>query len=126
MRRTLISHDLWTGEHSEISAAAPRPNCTVCGQRIFTHLSGEGRPHITLCGRDSVQIHEHHRPIDFAALKARLQTHSDIEALRSNDLLLRFRRGPHTITLFTDGRAIVQGTTDITVARSLYARFVGA
>jgi molybdopterin-synthase adenylyltransferase len=126
MRRTLISYDLWTGEHSEISATTPRPNCTVCGQRIFTHLSGQNRAHITLCGRDSVQIHEHHRPIDFAAMTARLQSHSDIEALRSNDLLLRFRRGPHTLTLFADGRAIVQGTTDITLARSLYARFVGA
>jgi molybdopterin-synthase adenylyltransferase len=126
MRRTLISHDLWRGENSEIATTAPRPNCQVCGQRIFTHLAGEGRAHITLCGRDSVQIHEHHRPVDFAALTARLQAHADIEALRSNDLLLRFRRGPHTLTLFADGRAIVQGTTDVTVARSLYARFVGA
>jgi hypothetical protein len=52
--------------------------------------------------------------------------HADITDLRSNDLILRFRRGPLTLTLFADGRAIVQGTTDITVARSLYARFVGA
>ncbi len=126
MRRTLLSFDLWTGDRSEIASTTPRPNCTVCGQRIFTHLSGENRAHITLCGRDSVQIHEHHHPIDFAAMTARLQGHSDIEALRSNELLLRFRRGPHTLTLFADGRAIVHGTTDITVARTLYARFVGA
>jgi molybdopterin-synthase adenylyltransferase len=126
MRRTLTSFNLWTGEHSEISTTTPRPNCVVCGQRVFTHLAGEGRAHITLCGRDSVQIHEHHRPVDFAALTARLQTHSDIEALRSNDLLLRFRRGSHTLTLFADGRAIIHGTTDITIARSLYARFVGS
>jgi molybdopterin/thiamine biosynthesis adenylyltransferase len=126
MRRTLLSYALWMNEHSEISTTMPRPDCAVCGRHIFTHLAGENRAHITLCGRDSVQIHEHHRPIDFAALTARLKAHSDIEALRSNDLLLRFRRGAHTITLFRDGRAIVQGTTDITVARSLYARFVGA
>jgi len=138
MRRTLLSFDLWNPapassnpasnyiDRSEISAAAPRPGCEVCGQRIFTHLAGENRAHITLCGRDSVQIHEHHRPVDFAAMRARLATHADIRDLRSNDLILRFRRGPHTVTLFADGRAIVQGTTDITVARSLYARFVGA
>jgi adenylyltransferase/sulfurtransferase len=59
-------------------------------------------------------------------MRARLATHADIQDLRSNNLILRFRRGPHTITLFTDGRAIVQGTTDITIARSLYARFIGA
>ncbi|MGD0799567.1 MAG: ThiF family adenylyltransferase, partial [Acidobacteriaceae bacterium] len=125
MRRSLLSFDLWSNQKSEIAATTPRPDCEVCGQRIFAHLAGAARPHITLCGRDSVQIHEHRRPIDLAALKSRLQTHSDIEALRSNDLLLRFRRGPHTLTLFPDGRALIQGTTDTAVARSLYARFIG-
>jgi adenylyltransferase/sulfurtransferase len=125
MRRTLLSFDLWSNQKSEIAAGTPRPDCKVCGQRIFAHLAGAARPHITLCGRDSVQIHEHRRPIDLAALRARLQTHADIDALRSNDLLLRFRRGPHTLTLFPDGRALIQGTTDIAVARSLYARFIG-
>lgn len=132
MRRTMLSFELWnpaagaTLDRAEISAASPRPNCEVCGQRIFTHLSGQDRAHITLCGRDSVQIHEHHRPIDFATMRARLAAHTDIQDIRSNDLLLRFRRGPHTVTLFPDGRAIVQGTTDVMLARSLYARFVGS
>jgi len=141
MRRTLLSFDLWNLapssngyaatsngyiDRSEIAAATPRSDCEVCGQRIFTHLAGHNRAHITLCGRDSVQIHEHHHPVDFAAMRARLATHADIQDLRSNNLILRFRRGPHTITIFTDGRAIVQGTTDITIARSLYARFIGA
>jgi adenylyltransferase/sulfurtransferase len=138
MRRTLLSFDLWNpignGEpegncyldHSEISTNTPRPDCQVCGQRIFTHIAGQDRAHITLCGRDSVQIHEHHRPVDFNALRDRLAGHADIADLRCNDLLLRFRRGSHTLTVFADGRAIVQGTTDIALARSLYARFIGA
>jgi molybdopterin/thiamine biosynthesis adenylyltransferase len=132
MRRSLLSFDLWNPaannylEHSEIAAGSPRPDCEVCGKRIFSHLAGEGRAHITLCGRDSVQIHEHHRPVDFAALTARLSQHTDIADLRSNGLLLRFRRGPYTVTVFTDGRAVIHGTTDITVARTLYARFIGA
>ena len=123
MRRTLLSCDLWTGERSEISISQPRPDCTVCGQRHFTHLAGEGRPHITLCGRNSVQVHEHHRPIDFAALRDRLSPHGTV---RFNDLLLRFERPPYTLTLFSDGRAIIQGTTDVTIARTLYARFIGS
>jgi len=123
MRRTLFSYDLWTSERSEVSASNPRPGCTVCGERNFTHLTGEGRPHITLCGRNSVQIHEHHRPIDFAAMRERLAPHGQV---RFNELLLRFERPPHTMTLFADGRAIIQGTTDTTVARSLYARFIGS
>ncbi len=137
MRRTLLSFDLWTPalwnstgnaalERSEIAADTPRPDCEVCAKRVFTHLAGADRAHITLCGRDSVQIHEHHRPVDFASMRARLAANSEIADLRANDLLLRFRRGPHTVTVFADGRAIVQGTTDIAVARTLYARFVGA
>jgi molybdopterin/thiamine biosynthesis adenylyltransferase len=123
MRRSLLSFDLWTSEKSEISTSLPRPDCTVCGQRCFTDLAGEGRPHITLCGRNSVQIHEHHRPVDFAAMRDRLAPHGQV---RFNNLLLRFERPPHTLTLFADGRAIVQGTTDVTLARSLYARFIGS
>jgi molybdopterin/thiamine biosynthesis adenylyltransferase len=132
MRRTLLSFELWNPtpghqlERSEIAASTPHPDCEVCAQRIFTHLAGRNRAHITLCGRDSVQIHEHHRPIDFATLKARLAQHADIDSLRSNDLLLRFRRGPYTLTVFPDGRALIHGTTDVTIARTLYARFIGA
>jgi adenylyltransferase/sulfurtransferase len=134
MRRTLVSFDLWQSnpeasgrlDRSEIATGQPRPDCEVCGRRIFTHLAGRNRAHITLCGRDSVQIHEHARPVDFAAMRTRLAANAEIADLRSNDLLLRFRRGSHTVTVFADGRAIVQGTTDVTVARSLYARFVGS
>lgn len=123
MRRTLLSCDLWTNEFSEVAAASPNPDCVVCRSRDFRHLRGEGRPHITLCGRNSVQIHEHNRPVDLAALEARLKMHGDV---RFNRLLLRFTRGEHTLTVFADGRAIIQGTTDTAVARSLYARFVGS
>ncbi len=123
MRRTLLAIDLWSNERSEISNASPRPGCAVCGQRDFIHLRGQGRPHITLCGRNSVQIHEHSRPVDFAAMQRRLEPHGNV---RHNSMLLRFERGEHTITLFADGRALVQGTTDVAVARSLYARFIGS
>lgn len=123
MRRSLLSFDLWTSERSEISSGQPNADCVVCGQRVFSHLAGEGRPHITLCGRNSVQIHEHHRPVDFAAMRDRLAPHGEV---RFNELLLRFERAPHTLTLFADGRAIIQGTTDVTLARSLYARFIGS
>jgi adenylyltransferase/sulfurtransferase len=126
LRRTLLSHDLWSNQRSEINTSTPNPDCTVCGRRIFSHLSGEGRPHITLCGRNSVQIHEHHRPVDFAAMRDRLAPHSDIQEVRFNNLLLRFKRPPHTFTLFPDGRCLIQGTTDITLARTLYARFIGS
>jgi len=123
MRRTLLSCDVWTNEWSEVSAGTPRAGCAVCGERDFAHLRGVGRPHITLCGRNSVQIHEHARPVNLEEMAERLQPHGRVVR---NELLLRFERGDQTLTLFSDGRAIIQGTTDVTVARSLYARFVGS
>ena len=123
LRRTLLSFDLWTNEHAEISAAKPRTGCRACGERDFIHLAGEGRPHITLCGRNSVQIHERQRPIDFAEMDRRLQSHGTV---RHNDFVLKFWHDPYEMTLFPDGRAIIKGTTDTAVARSLYARYVGS
>lgn len=123
VRRTLLSLDLWSNEHAEISAATPRRGCRPCGERDFVHLAGEGRPHITLCGRNSVQIHERQRPIDFTEMGRRLQPHGMV---RHNDFALKFWHDPYEMTLFPDGRAIIKGTTDTAVARSLYARYVGS
>src|SRR5258708_792818 len=123
IRRTLLSFDVWSNEHAEISATKPRQDCRACGERDFIHLAGEGRPHITLCGRNSVQIHERQRPIDFVELDRRLQPHGIV---RHNDFVLKFWRDPYEMTLFPDGRAIIKGTTDTAVARSLYARYVGS
>jgi len=123
VRRTLLSFDVWHNDRAEISAGVPREACQTCGARNFVHLAGLGRPHITLCGRNSVQIHEQHRPIQFSQLSAALAPHGRV---RFNDYVLKFWREPHEITLFPDGRAIIKGTTDTAVARSLYARFVGS
>jgi adenylyltransferase/sulfurtransferase len=123
MRRTLLSFDLWTNQRAEVAAAQPRAGCQACGERNFLHLAGEGRPHITLCGRNSVQIHERHRPLDFAEVAERLSAHGTV---RHNDFVLKFWREPYEMTLFPDGRAIIKGTTDTAIARSLYARYLGS
>ncbi len=122
MRRTLLSWDIWSNERAEMSAIHPRTGCQACSGN-FVHLAGEGRPHITLCGRNSVQIHERQRPVDFAELSTRLQPHGNV---RHNEFVLKFWREPYEMTLFPDGRAIIKGTTDTAIARSLYARFVGS
>ena len=123
MRRTLLSWDVWRNEQAEVAAARPRAGCQACSRRDFVHLAGEGRPHITLCGRNSVQIHERQRPVDFDEMSARLQP---LGAVRHNQFVLKFWRDPYEVTLFPDGRAIIKGTTDAAIARSLYARFIGS
>ena len=123
LRNTLWSFDVWRNEQAEIAAAHPRAGCRACGGRDFVHLAGEGRPHITMCGRNSVQIHERARPIDFAEMQRRLESHG---VVRHNEFVLKFWREPYEMTLFPDGRAIIKGTTETGVARSLYARYVGS
>jgi molybdopterin-synthase adenylyltransferase len=123
LRRTLLSYDVWTNDYASIKAGKPRPGCRACQERDFVHLAGEGRPHISLCGRNSVQIHERERPIDFEEITRRLSPHGPV---RHTEFILKFWRDPYELTLFPDGRAIIKGTTDTAIARSLYARYIGS
>ncbi len=120
----VVSCDVWSGKFQ--SFRFPRnPDCRACGRREFSYLAGEVQPHITMCGRDSVQIHERNRRLNLPELGKRLSAASAGE-VRSNDFLLRFRVSPYELTVFADGRAIIKGTKDPAVARSLYARYLGA
>ena len=123
LRGRLVSCDVWTGRFQSISVAR-HPACRACVRHEFTYLRGAGRPHISLCGRDSVQIHERGRRLDLSELGRRLKP--AVAEVRHNDFLLRFRVPPYEMTVFADGRAIVKGTRDPAVARSLYARYIGA
>jgi molybdopterin-synthase adenylyltransferase len=119
----LVSCDVWTGRFQSVRVQR-NVDCPVCVRREFTHLDGEAQPHITMCGRDSVQIHEQGRAIDLALLKTRLSP--AVEEVRQNDFLLRFRIPPYEMTIFANGRAILKGTKDPAIARTLYARYIGA
>ncbi|MGC1482329.1 MAG: ThiF family adenylyltransferase [Candidatus Acidiferrum sp.] len=119
----LISCDVWSG-HFQSLRVAQNPACRACARREFAYLLGQVQPHITLCGRDSVQIHEQGRTLDLGALRVRLA--ATVSDVRHNDFLLCFRVDPYQMTVFADGRAILKGTKDPAVARSLYARYIGA
>ena len=119
----LISSDVWSGRFQSVQISRS-PSCRACVRREFSYLEGEAQPHIPRGGRDSVQIHERSRSLDLAALGARLV--SAAEFVRHNEFLLRFRVPPYEMTVFADGRAILKGSQDPAVARSRYARFIGA
>jgi adenylyltransferase/sulfurtransferase len=123
VRRSVLSFDVWANDQAEISAQQPRSDCRTCRDRDFVHRRGEDRPHITLCGRNSVQIHERHRPVNFAEIGQSLMR---LGTVRHNEFVLKFWREPYELTLFPDGRAIIKGTVDPAIARSLYARYVGS
>jgi adenylyltransferase/sulfurtransferase len=119
----LLSCNAWNGRFQSV-VPDRHPECRVCVHHEFSHLSGSAQPHITMCGRDSVQIHERTRSLDLKALEARLA--SSVSEVRQNGFLLRFRVPPYEMTVFTDGRAILKGSQDPAVARSLYAKYIGA
>jgi molybdopterin-synthase adenylyltransferase len=119
----LVSCDVWSG-HFQSVRVAQNPACRACARRNFSYLRGQAQPHITLCGRDSVQIHERGRRLDLGALRVRLA--ATVSDVRHNEFLLCFRAEPYQMTIFADGRAILKGTKDPAIARSLYARYIGA
>lgn len=119
----LLSCDVWSG-HMQSIRVDRNPECHACAKRNFSYLQGEAQPHVTMCGRDSVQIHERSRALDLPALALRLR--SVVGDVRQNDFLIRFRVAPYEMTVFADGRAILKGSRDPAVARSLYARYLGS
>lgn len=120
--RRLVSFDVWSGRFQSLRVER-NPECRACVRHEFRYLKGDAQPHLTMCGRDSVQIHERRRQLDLAALGRRLAP--TVAEVRENGFLLRFRVPPYEMTIFADGRAIIKGTRDTSVARSLYARYIG-
>jgi molybdopterin-synthase adenylyltransferase len=119
----LQSVDVWNMRSTAINVVRDR-NCRCCARREFRYLEGRSVPHVTMCGRNSVQIHERARHLDLQQLGKRLgNVATDV---RHNEHLLRFHVSPYEVTVFADGRAIIKGTQDPAVARSLYARYLGA
>ncbi len=123
VRSRISTIDLWDGTVRQIALGGPDGSCPACGQRRFIHLEGRSHAPISLCGRNAVQIHERARPLDLQDLKARL---APLGEVRANEFALRFFTPPYELTVFPDGRAIIKGTTDTGLARSLYARYIGA
>jgi molybdopterin-synthase adenylyltransferase len=122
--RKITSVDVWDNQHQSISLPPVNPECPCCARSEFPFLDGLlGAEATTLCGRNSVQIRgQKGIHIDLDALSRRLEPLGHLE---QNRFLLRATIDGHQLTVFSDGRAIINGTYDIGVAKSLYARYVG-
>jgi len=131
INRAMLWMDLW--ENTQDQMEIPRmPDCPACGQGHYEYLDDAGSGHSTsLCGRNAVQVrpprrigNAHAAPMmDFPMLAERLR---EVGQVNFNDFLLRFRVEGYEFTIFPDARAIIKGTDDQTIARSLYARYIGA
>lgn len=122
---SLMQFDVWANDRQKIKLGKPDPDCTACGQRKFEFLDADNAEFsAVLCGRDAVQIASpRETTLDLPALAERLERLTEVKL---NEYLLRFTSGENEITVFRDGRAIIQGTDDVAHARSLYAKFIGS
>jgi adenylyltransferase/sulfurtransferase len=128
---TMLNIDLWTNTFMQMKVANARDNgdCPCCKHHRFEFLEGKaGSSTTSLCGRNAVQLTHKQQGgnIDFDELANRLRQHG---LVRSNEFMLRADLSdngkPYELTLFTDGRAIVKGTGDASIARGVYAKYVG-
>jgi adenylyltransferase/sulfurtransferase len=123
--RGMFWMDVWENTSERIEL--PRqPTCPTCGQHTYEFLEALSGPRsASLCGRNAVQVRGGRRGdhLDLAALAERLRP---IGQVAQNEFLLRFLVDDYELTIFPDARAIIKGTDDEQVARSVYARYVGA
>jgi adenylyltransferase/sulfurtransferase len=123
--RKIALFDLWENVNDVVDLPPRHAACPCCGERRFEYLDGAlGSTTSTLCGRDSVQISRRDRPqLDLDELSRRLAA---LGAVQRTRFLLRADIDTFRLTVFGDGRAIIGGTSDPAVAKSVYARYVGS
>jgi molybdopterin/thiamine biosynthesis adenylyltransferase len=124
VNRKIITTDLWDNRREAVDLPRPHPECPCCGRREFPYLEGSlGADVTTLCGRNSVQIRR--REAAVMNLDDLAQRLGAIGRLEKNRFLLRASIDGYQVTVFADGRAIITGTYDPAVAKSIYARYIG-
>ena len=122
---SLIQFDLWQNSFTKLKLRERTPDCPACMQGRYEFLSAHaGQLAMALCGRNAVQItpatpHQ----LDLAELADQLREAGEVQL---NRYLLKFKAGAHEITIFPDARSVIKGTDDVNLARSLYARYIGA
>ena len=120
----ILQLDIWNNEWRKVKFEKPLEDCICCSDKQFEFLNGELRSGAArLCGRNAVQI----TPVlqskfNFDDFSERFDNQ---QLTTKNDYLIRLELDGLELTLFRDGRAIIKGTDDISVARSLYSKYVG-
>lgn len=128
----MLEFDVFRGVHRRLALAdiaGDLAACRCCGQRHFDALEGVGGNMAqALCGRGAVQVSPAaDSMIVLDELASRLEAHGPCRRigplLKAEATQGEKRFG---LTVFPDGRAIISGTEDLTEARSIYARLIGA
>jgi adenylyltransferase/sulfurtransferase len=136
--RSLREFDLWTNAQRRIDVGSVKDAaCPACALHRFEFLEGAGDQEVavicTRTGGGAVQVspaRDRRTTVDTQRMKSSLAAHGEFTA---NQFVLRGvlsresdeSNHPIELTVFHDGRAIIRGTTEPAVARSIYARYIG-
>jgi len=122
INRDLIIIDVWavTFHHLKI---APHENCPACQGKYEFLEARFGTRTTSLCGQNAVQvINPEVKEISFERLATHLRPVGEVSY---NEFMLRFGVDNHEMVIFPDGRAIIKNTNDASLARGLYAKYIG-
>jgi len=120
----VISYEIWAHHFQKINLGRDVMNsCPVCSEQRYEYLNGNPLRTVTLCGRNAVQLIPGVKAeLNFNELAKSIQAFGTVQF---NDFLLKCSSPPYELTLFKDGRAIVKGTEEAGLARSVYSKMVG-
>lgn len=121
--RRLIVYDVW--EHTFDTIEVKKDTgCDCCIKENFKFLSAAKSGIITMLCDNGVQIIPGmDMNLDLPKIAANLGR--TVDHIIAGEFLIRFEAEGKKITLFKDGRAIIKGTGDTGIAKSLYTRYLG-
>jgi len=122
INRGVIVIDVWQGTFRSFKIE-PRQDCPTCQGR-YEFLDGKfGTRTTALCGQNAVQVlNPESAGLSLEELAKRL---SPLGEVSYNEFMLRFTVDNHEMVVFPDGRVILKNTTDESLARGLYAKYIG-
>jgi adenylyltransferase/sulfurtransferase len=125
LHNSLLQFDIWENDWRKIKLNNPNPDCQTCGENNFEYLDAVNQDFFTtLCGRDAVQIQPpQSKQIDLKKLAEKLKQISEV---KQNEYLVRCTIDDFELTIFKDARAIIKGTSEASIARSVYAKYIGS
>lgn len=125
LNKNIISIDMWQNSYQviDIASANAGKNCPVCNQRKFEYLEGRfGNVHTRIIGQNAVQILPFEKQsLDLPRLAIAL---SSLGSVKVNEYVIRFEIEDYELSIFQDGRTIVNGTADTGIARNFYTKYV--
>jgi adenylyltransferase/sulfurtransferase len=127
LNRHLVQIDVWHNQYSSIDVSKAKKNdCPACAKGHYEYLEAElqGETIQSLCGRNAVQIH----PVEAQSFNLSEWAHKwqKLGKVETTPFLIKLHLDNAVrLILFPDGRVIIQGIDDLTLAKSLYSRYIG-